>query len=199
MQHADTAAAAYPSTLALTPGGNEGHAPGVSWAAVIAGAFVAAALSVALLALGVGLGLSSISPWANTGASAATMGVATIVWLIVMQVVASSMGGYIAGRLRTKWVNTHSNEVFFRDTAHGFLVWAVGLAISASFLASPATSIIGGTVEAGVAGASMGGAAALAAPRQPTAPAARGSDGNAYYVDSLFRSDNPATTDRKSG
>src|SRR4030081_225942 len=89
--------------------GNESRVSAVSWAAVAAGAFVAAALSVTLLALGAGLGLSSVSPWANAGASAATAGVATIAWLIVMQLVASGMGGYLAGRLRTKWTSVHTD------------------------------------------------------------------------------------------
>ena len=126
---------------------NEAHASGVSWAAVIAGAFVAAALSLILLALGTGMGLSSVSPWSNTGASASTIGRAAIVWLIIIQIIASAMGGYLAGRLRTKWATIHTDEVYFRDTAHGFLVWAVGLVITASFLASAATSMIGGAAQ----------------------------------------------------
>src|ERR1700691_1711823 len=82
---------------------NEAHSSGVSWAAVIAGAFVAAALSLILLALGTGMGLSSVSPWSNMGASASTIGKAGIAWLIIIQIIASAMGGYLAGRLRTKW------------------------------------------------------------------------------------------------
>src|SRR6202047_5616437 len=75
---------------------NEAYSSGVSWAAVIAGAFVAAALSLILLALGTGLGFSSVSLWANVGASASTIGKAAIVWLILMQIISSSMGGYLA-------------------------------------------------------------------------------------------------------
>jgi len=112
---------------------NEAHSSGVSWAAVFAGAFVAAALSLILLALGTGLGFESVSPWANQGASAPAVGKSAIIWLIVMQIIAASMGGYLAGRLRTKWANIHTDEVYFRDTAHGFLVWAVGLVITAAF------------------------------------------------------------------
>src|ERR1700680_304017 len=112
---------------------NEAHASGLSWAAVIAGAFVAAALSLILLALGTGIGLSSVSPWSNVGASTATVSWMAIVWLIVTQIIASTMGGYLAGRLRTKWVNTHTDEVYFRDTAHGFLVWALGLVMTVGF------------------------------------------------------------------
>ena len=127
---------------------NEAYSSGVSWAAVIAGAFVAAALSLILLALGTGLGLSSVSPWSNLGASASTIHRAAIIWLIVIQIIASAMGGYLAGRLRTKWATIHTDEVYFRDTAHGFLVWAVGLVITASFLASAAASMVGGQVRA---------------------------------------------------
>src|SRR3981081_3176855 len=132
-----------------TSGRNEAHSSGVSWAAVIAGAFVAAALSLALLALGTGIGFSAVSPWANAGASASAIGWTAIGWLVLMQLIASSVGGYLAGRLRTKWVNVHTHEVYFRDTAHGFLVWAVGLVITAGFLTSAATSMIGGAARAG--------------------------------------------------
>jgi len=123
---------------------HEASSSGVSWAAVIGGAVVAAAVSLILLALGTGVGLSSVSPWSNVGTSASTAGKTAIVWLIVSQIIASAMGGYLAGRLRTKWVNIHTDEVYFRDTAHGFLVWAVGLVITAAFLASAATSMVGG-------------------------------------------------------
>ncbi len=158
----------------------EAHSSGVSWAAVIAGAFVTAALSVILLALGAGVGLSSVSPWSNIGASASAIGSAAIVWLIVMQIISSAMGGYLAGRLRTKWARVHTDEVYFRDTAHGFLVWAVGLVITASFLASSAASMVGGTAQAG---ATAGVNAASVANADP----------NGYFVDSLFRTDHPST------
>src|ERR1700730_5152946 len=130
-------------------GRNEAHSSGVSWAAVIAGAFVAAALSLALLALGTGIGLSAVSPWSNAGASASAIGWTAIGWLVLTQLIASSGGGYLAGRLRTKWVNVHTHEVYFRDTAHGFLGWAVGLVLTAAFLTSAATSIVGGAARAG--------------------------------------------------
>src|SRR5450756_2340902 len=96
-------------------------ASAVSWGAIMAGAAAAAALSLILLILGIGLGLSSASPWAHQGVSATTFGVSTILWVTLTQLVASGMGGYLAGRLRTKWVEVHTDEVYFRDTAHGFL------------------------------------------------------------------------------
>src|ERR1700730_4835360 len=93
----------------------------VSWPAIIAGAVVAAAASLVLVVLGSGLGLASVSPWRNVGASATTFTIMTAIWLIVVQWAASGLGGYLTGRLRTKWVGTHTNEVFFADTAHGSL------------------------------------------------------------------------------
>src|SRR5215467_11786170 len=97
----------------------------VSWPAIISGAFVALAIALVLVTLAAGFGLVSISPWPNSGASATTFGITTGIGLIVVHWLASASGGYITGRLRTKWVGVHTHEVFFRDTAHGFLTWAV--------------------------------------------------------------------------
>jgi hypothetical protein len=168
---------------------NEAYASGVSWAAVIAGAFVAAALSLILLSLGTGLGLSSISPWSNLGVSASTVGILAIIWLIVIQVVGSAMGGYLAGRLRTKWATIHTDEVYFRDTAHGFLVWAVGLVITASFLASTAASMVGGAGPGGQTVLSTPGGAEMVTGDQRVDP-------NEYFIDSLFRSDQATLEER---
>ena len=101
-------------------------ASGVSWAAVFAGAFVAAAFSLALVALGAGIGSISVSPWSSNNPSVTTFTVLAAAWFIAVQLFASGVGGYIAGRLRTRWAGVHTDEVFFRDTAHGLLVWAVG-------------------------------------------------------------------------
>ncbi|HZQ54321.1 MAG TPA: hypothetical protein VFB14_19120 [Bryobacteraceae bacterium] len=144
----------------------EAHSSGVSWAAVIAGAFVTAALSLTLLALGSGFGLLTVSPWSSAHASASAVDAAAIIWLIVIQIVASAIGGYLAGRLRTKWTAIHTDEVYFRDTAHGFLVWAVAVVITAAFLGSAATALVGGVIGS----------------REML-----GSE-NAYYVNALFRS-----------
>ncbi len=167
----------YVETGSVSPGGGAepvaGSSSGVAWGAVIGGAFVAAALSLILLALGAGFGLSSVSPWSNIGASAATIGALGIAWLIFTEIVASAMGGYLTGRLRTKWMLIHTDEVYFRDTANGFLAWAVALVMSAAFLTSAAAAMVGSAAQADVAteGATM--SAAL----------------DAYYVDALFRSD----------
>src|ERR1700733_8568182 len=126
---------------------NEAHSSGVSWSAVIAGAAVTAALSLILLALGAGLGLSAVSPYSDSGVSASTFGTSAIIWLIVMEMLSASMGGYLAGRLRTKWASIHTDEVYFRDTAHGFLAWSTALVITAAFLASAATTMVGASVS----------------------------------------------------
>jgi hypothetical protein len=161
----------------------EGSASGLSWSAVAGGAFIAASLSLVLLALGAGLGLSSVSPWSNSGASSSAIGTASILWLIVTEIIASSMGGYLAGRLRTRWTTVHSDEVHFRDTAHGFLVWAVAVVISASFLASAAVTMVGGSSPASTASTAS------------NAIEMANADPNAYYVDSLFRSDRQGALD----
>src|SRR5688500_471214 len=168
---------------------HEAQASGVSWGAVAAGAFVAAALALILLLLGAGLGLSAISPWANEGASAKTVGVAAIVWMIAVHLISSAMGGYLAGRLRTKWVNVHTDEVYFRDTAHGLVSWAVGTVLTAALLTSAATSIVGGVAKAGATAAGASAAAGIAA--GASAMDGSGAGPNAYFIDALFRSDRP--------
>ena len=136
-----------------------GASSAVSWSAVFAGATVAAALSLILLLLGTGLGLSAISPWSQTwsqtssqtGISMMTLGISAIIWLAVTQIIAYGMGGYLAGRLRTKWLSVHTHEVYFRDTAHGFLVWAVASIATAVLLTSVISAIISGGMQAGSA------------------------------------------------
>jgi hypothetical protein len=170
------AVASTKSDFIHDPAKGEAYSSGVSGAAVIGGAFTGAALSLILLALGTGLGLASVSPWSNTGASATTIGKTAIAWLIFTQIVASAMAGYLAGRLRTKWATIHTDEIYFRDTANGFLAWAVGIVMTAAFLTSAAAAIIGGTVQA----TATSGASATAKTAQ-TEP-------NDYFVDALFRS-----------
>jgi hypothetical protein len=171
------------SNLTEIPARSEAYSSGVSWPAVIGGAFVSAALGLTLLTLGTGLGFSSVSPWSNVGASASTITKAAIVWLILTQIMASSMGGYLAGRLRTKWTQIHTDEVYFRDTAHGFLVWAVGLVITASVLVSTAATFAGERARA---------SATSSTTANSEAPVI---DPNAYFVDLLLRA-NPSSTER---
>ncbi len=145
-------ASSLASSLGTIPVSNNTSA--VAWSAVFAGAAATAALSLILLILGVGLGLSAVSPWAQSGVSGVKFGVSTIVWFTVTQIIASGMGGYLAGRLRTRWSGVHTDEVYFRDTAHGFLAWGVAMLVTAMLLMSAIGSIVGTSVNAGASVAS---------------------------------------------
>jgi hypothetical protein len=166
-----------------------------SWPSILAGAFVAVSVSLVLIALGSGLGFASISPWPGRGASATTFTVTTAIWLIVTQWISASLGGYIAGRLRTKWVGTHTHEVFFRDTAHGFVMWSVSTVFVAAVLAGSVSSMVGGGLRAIGSAASTG--AQLAGPSgpggtsgeagMPVGMPAGPSAALTYEIDKLFR------------
>lgn len=160
-------------------------ASAVSWGAIFAGAAAAASLALMLLMLGAGLGLTSISPWENQGLAAGTVGIAAIAWLTFTQIVASGMGGYLAGRLRTKWVDTHTNEIYFRDTAHGFLTWAVALLVSAVLLTTTISSLIGGSAK--VVGSVAGGATATAVNNAGEGSSMLSKSSMEYFTRSLFR------------
>lgn len=120
-----------------------GTSTAVSWAAIFAGAAGAAALSLLLVILGTGLGFTNLSPWVMDNTSATRIGFVAIVWLSFTQLAASGLGGYLAGRLRTKWTLVHTDEVYFRDTSHGFLTWAVASLLTVLILTLVAGSIAG--------------------------------------------------------
>src|SRR6202158_1813572 len=128
----------------------ESSMAGISWAAVLAGAIASCALTLVLLSLGAGLGFSVVSPWSNSGVSATTFEMGTGLYFIVMAMISSAVGGYLAGRLRNRWVGVQSTEVLFRDTAHGFLAWAVASVLGAILLATAATTLIGGATSGAV-------------------------------------------------
>jgi hypothetical protein len=171
-------------TAVIQPGAStaEPSVAGVSWAAVTAGAVVSCALTLAVLAFGVGLGLSVVSPWGGSGVSATTFKIGTGLYMVVVAMLASSVGGYIAGRLRSRWIGVHSDEVYFRDTAHGFIAWAFATVLGAILLASPASTLLGGAAT----GASQGAVS--------SASRAGPMDG---YVDTLLRAD-PAAAQNSS-
>jgi hypothetical protein len=160
------------ATMAVTDL-SQGEQSTVSWGAVIAGGIAAAALSLFLLALGVGLGLSSISPWSDQGVSSTTFKVGTGVYIVCVSMIASAIGGYLAGRLRASWAGVHNDEIYFRDTAHGLLAWAFATILGATALGAATTHIIAG------AAAGLAPAAATTAQGQPTDA----------YVDTLLRSE----------
>jgi len=154
---------------------------------------------IALLVLGTGLGLASVSPWSSHGLEATTFGVSTILWISFVGLVASAVGGYIAGRLRTKWAGVHTDEVYFRDTAHGFLAWAVATLITAGFLTSAITSIVDAGAQAGgsaigavgTAATATAGGAVVASNSHSENSGSSPLAGLGYFTDSLFRANTP--------
>jgi hypothetical protein len=148
----------------------------VSWGAVLAGGVAAAAVTLVLLAFGIGVGFSVVSPWNDQGVSATTFHVGAGIFLIVVAMLSSTVGGYLAGRLRVRWAGVHQDEVYFRDTAHGLLSWAFATVLSAT--------VLGGAVTHILAGASAGSLPAGAA-----AAANNASGPTDVYVDRLLRTD----------
>jgi hypothetical protein len=151
----------------------------VSWAAIVGGAVAASAATLVLVSLGSALGFASVSPWSG-GASLTAIGIGAAIWLVVTQWLASAFGGYLAGRLRTKWAAHQSDEVFFRDTAHGFLAWG----LSTIVVVWIAMSAVGGgaNVAATVGAGAAVGAGQVADEAGPLA----------YHLDTLFRPNAPA-------
>lgn len=159
----------------------------VSWGAIFAGAVAAAAMALILTMLGTGMGLLSVSPWDYEGASVRTIGFSTIIWLTITQLIAAGLGGYLAGRLRTKWLAVDADEVYFRDTAHGFLAWALSALLTAALLSSLVGAMIGGGLKLGgtAAAATMGGAAMGAG--SELAKYTGNNDPMKYFMGTLFR------------
>lgn len=156
----------------------------VSWASIIAGGIVAAVATLVLMLLGSGFGLTMISPWASQSASATTVVVSAAIWLVVVQWISSCMGGYIAGRLRKRWPSLHTDEVVFRDSAHGLLAWSVATLVVVTVLGSTVSGLLGSGLQAAsnaVSGVAKAGT-----------EAASNASPNGYIVDSLFRSSDPA-------
>lgn len=180
------------STLEVAAGPadcQESSSSAVSWGPIVAGAFAASTLTFILMLLGSGIGLSMVSPWSGQSAGLTTVAVSTAVWLVVVQWLSSAAGGYLTGRLRAKWVGIHTDETYFRDTAHGFLAWALATLLIVFVLGSALSTIIGGGVQAAstvASGAAMGAAS-------NADEATSGSSGiTGYFVDSLFRPSDPA-------
>jgi hypothetical protein len=159
-------------------GAEESRTSAISWAAIAAGGIANAAFALFLFELGAGIGLSSVSPW--SAPSGTTISIAAGVSLCLISIMASALGGFIAGRLRTRWVGLHTDEVYFRDSAHGFLAWSFGLMLMAIALGLGATTLLGGAAS---------GAASNPALTSNTP----------YYTDMLFRSDNPTAPPASQG
>jgi hypothetical protein len=173
--------------VVATPSGVVASAPGsyVEWGAVIAGAVAAAAMSFLLLTFGSAIGLSLASPWPHSGVSGLTLTILATLFAVIVQVGSFAIGGYIAGRMRKRWHDAAESESNFRDGAHGFLVWALGLVIGALVAAGTAGSVAKSGVEAGATIAS--GLARGAGAAASTATPGLSEDAQAYTVDLMFR------------
>jgi hypothetical protein len=154
-----------------------------SWPAILAGAFVAVSSSLILIVLGSGLGFAAVSPWPGHGASATGLTISSALWLIVTQWISAALGGYVAGRLRTKWTGTHTHEVFFRDTAHGLVTWSVATVFVAWVIAGSASSVLGSGMRAAAEAASNAASPAAAGPSSESPASAA----MTYDIDRLFR------------
>lgn len=166
-----------------TVGTLESPRSAVSWGAILAGAVVASAVSLVLVLLGSGLGLAAVSPWSGAGASVTTFAVSAVIWFVATQWIASAFGGYITGRLRTKWTDLHGDEVFFRDTAHGFIAWCLSTLIVAAVFSSMLAGIVSQGAQSGavvLAGAAQGAT-------QGATQSANLADPTDYFIDTLFR------------
>ena len=111
----------------------------ISWSAIWAGAIVALTTSLLLTLAAAGLGYATGFPGLATRSSLLAFTPAIGAGAIVVQVLSSALGGFLAGRLRTTWVGVHDDESHFRDTAHGLIAWAVatlgGLVLAITLLA----------------------------------------------------------------
>ena len=144
----------------------------VDWGAILAGAFVAAAISSLFLTFGSAIGLSLSSFHGGSSASVVGIAIAAALWLLWVQVSSFIGGGYVAGRLRRKAMDATPHEVEMRDGGHGLVVWSLGVVIAAV--------ITGWFALAGANIIASSGAQTLAA------------SSTNYYVDRLFRI--PATS-----
>jgi hypothetical protein len=147
----------------------------IEWGPLILGAIGATAISVVLLTFGAALGLSVVSPYPFAGISAKGLAVLTGTYTALALVASFAAGGYLAGRLRAPWVAADAVERHFRDGAHGFGVWALGVLLGAALAVSGAGAILktavytsGAVAAAGTAGAASSQAAGAALSTTPT-------------------------------
>lgn len=159
--------------------------PAASWGAILAGSVAAVSVSLILVTLGAGLGFASASPWTNHGLSATSFTVASTIWLIVTQWLSAAAGGYLAGRLRHRWLATHTHEVFFRDTAHGLVTWGVATIFISAVLASSIGALVEGGAKAAQGVAVMDHSDMPEV--RPMGPDSVGGSNGTYILDKLFR------------
>jgi len=150
----------------MTPDHSPSDAPGaqvhaggsyVDWQAILAGAVLAAALSLIMLGFGGAVGLSMTSPYTDEGANPVWLVVIAGIWFVWVMVSSFGAGGYLAGRLRHRIGDASAPEVEMRDGSHGLMVWATGALVGAALGAAGVSGAIG------VGGAAAGKAVEVAA------------------------------------
>lgn len=155
----------------------------IDWAAILAGAVFALALSILLMSFGAGLGLSLTSPYRGEGLSAVWATIAVGIWFAWVMVTGFGAGGYLCGRMRRRAGDALPDEVGVRDGVHGLMVWATG-AVAAMVLAA----------TGGVTALSIGASAADTA-----AEAGAGTMPADYYAHLMLRSEAPAAPGAAAG
>jgi hypothetical protein len=160
-----------------------GQPRSVQWGAIFLGALGATAISMVLLSFGAGIGLSAVSAHPYAGASAKALAVISALYAAITMVAAFAAGGYITGRMRLPATEDDLAEGDFRDGAHGFGVWALGLVLGAAVAASGVTGVLKTAVQATstVAGATAAGAAS-----NPQVTSQISMSPTDYAVDRLF-------------
>jgi len=160
------------TAVPMTSGGS-GHSY-VDWAAIFAGAVVAAAIGVVFAGFGAALGLSALSPQEGEGNGTLSL-LLTGLWALITILTSYGAGGYVAGRMRRRFEGATPDEVSARDAIHGMVVWGLGVLIGAwiagnviGSAANAVGNVVGGAASAvgsvvQGAGQAVGGAASAAA------------------------------------
>jgi hypothetical protein len=151
-----------------TPGGPLSY---IHWGPVIAGAVLAAASAFVLMTFAASVGLAVASPSPTWRDASIALAILSGLWILLVAIGSFALGGYLAGRVRSTW-STGTDEIEFRDGAHGLLVWALAIVIAGFLAWATATTVssvtAGGTTQSRVTAAET----ALA-----------------YELDRLFRTD----------
>lgn len=169
--------------------------PYVDWAAILAGAAIAAAVSLILITFGAALGLTAGSPFKGEGIGLTTAAILTALWVVVVQAASFGVGGYFAGRLRRGVGDGSPKETIVRDSAHGLIAWAAGVLLAAVLTAVAAAGMASRGVD--LAATTLGGAAAGTRAAVGTTDGEAGSQGGSagYVADLLFRTDSARSED----
>ncbi len=154
----------------------------VDWPAIIAGVVFASAISLVLISFGSAIGLNFVDFNSRDGAPAILIGIGAASWFLWVQISSFMAGGYLTGRLRRRHFDATEDESDVRDGAHGLLVWGGSMIIGAILAVGGVGAIASATGQA-VATATI--AASNVAEEDVADP-------NAYFIDTLFRSQTPS-------